>query len=121
MADPPRPKWRVTSLPFVHTGEGNRSRREVESFFLAFFDSRPPEAITVRRLVVCGTKCGTGPTQTLGDFSFELAERMRADPVVRAGSRLVLEAGLFEVAAASQFAGSVAIVRDPAADGRQDR
>nr|WP_052477751.1 ScbR family autoregulator-binding transcription factor [Kibdelosporangium sp. MJ126-NF4]CEL13699.1 Transcriptional regulator, TetR family [Kibdelosporangium sp. MJ126-NF4]CTQ99385.1 Transcriptional regulator, TetR family [Kibdelosporangium sp. MJ126-NF4] len=55
---------------------------------------------------------GTGPTQALVDLSFELAERMRADPVVRAGSRLVLEAGLFEVAAASQFTGSVAIVRD---------
>ncbi|WP_169798988.1 ScbR family autoregulator-binding transcription factor [Kibdelosporangium phytohabitans] len=55
---------------------------------------------------------GGMPTQTLVDFSFELAERMCADPVLRAGSRLVLEAGLFEVAAASQFAGSVAIVRD---------
>lgn len=49
-----RVEWRVTSLPFAHTGEGSRSRREVESFFLAFFDSLPPEAITVRRLVVDG-------------------------------------------------------------------
>ncbi len=53
-----------------------------------------------------------GPTQMLVDFSFELADRIRTDPVVRAGSRLVLEADIFDVAAGGQFAGWVAIVRD---------
>nr|WP_042179224.1 nuclear transport factor 2 family protein [Kibdelosporangium sp. MJ126-NF4]CEL13700.1 hypothetical protein [Kibdelosporangium sp. MJ126-NF4]CTQ99386.1 hypothetical protein [Kibdelosporangium sp. MJ126-NF4] len=47
-------EWRASGLPFTHWGDGTRSRREVESFFLAFFDSLPPEAITVRRLVVDG-------------------------------------------------------------------
>jgi AcrR family transcriptional regulator len=62
---------------------------------------------------------GTGPVQMLIDLSFELAERVRTDPVVRAGSRLVLDAGLFDVAAASQFTGWVAIVRDLLRAARQ--
>ncbi|TCO48005.1 ScbR family autoregulator-binding transcription factor [Actinocrispum wychmicini] len=55
---------------------------------------------------------GTSPVQALVDLSFEIAERMRIDPVIRAGCRLVLDAELFDVAAAGQFAGCVMVVRD---------
>ncbi|ALG10202.1 nuclear transport factor 2 family protein [Kibdelosporangium phytohabitans] len=65
--------WRAPSLPFTHWGDGTRSRREVESFFLAFFDSLPPEAIAVRRLLVDGddavvigrTRCRVGASDEL--------------------------------------------------------
>ncbi len=47
-------EWRGTGLPFTSWEDGSRTRREVESYFLLFFDSLSPEAITVRRLVVDG-------------------------------------------------------------------
>jgi ketosteroid isomerase-like protein len=50
----PRVEWRTTGTQFDAWADGSRTRREVESFFLSFFDCLPPEAITVRRLVVDG-------------------------------------------------------------------
>jgi ketosteroid isomerase-like protein len=50
----PRVDWRMTDLPPMPRADGVRSRREVESYFIALFTALAPEALIVSKLVVDG-------------------------------------------------------------------
>ncbi len=80
-----RVEWRVTNPPFDAWADGRRTRREVEAFFLSFFDSLPPEAIMVRRLVVDGddamvlgrARCRVGSSDHVVALDFVISMSVR--------------------------------------------